>query len=129
MSRRSVFGSLLGLVFLMNMARVVFAPLIEPIRVTTGASDATLGLLATLVWLGSGLTRLPTGFLLTRISRAKVIFGSGVVLTLGTTFTALTDDPELLLEMADTRARKRALSIATGVGAVAVAELKNEVDR
>jgi hypothetical protein len=38
------------------------------------------------------------------------------------------DDPELLLEMADTRARKRALSIATGVGAVAVAELKNEVD-
>lgn len=38
------------------------------------------------------------------------------------------DDAELLLEMADTRARKRALSIATGVGAVAVAELKNEVD-
>lgn len=37
------------------------------------------------------------------------------------------DDSELLLEMADTRARKRALSIATGVGAVAVAELKNEV--
>jgi hypothetical protein len=39
------------------------------------------------------------------------------------------DDPELLLEMADTRARKRALSIATGVGAVAVAELKNEVEQ
>lgn len=39
------------------------------------------------------------------------------------------DDPELLLEMADTRARKRALSIATGVGAVAVEELKNRVDR
>jgi hypothetical protein len=38
------------------------------------------------------------------------------------------DDETLLLEMADTRARKRALSIATGVGAVAVAELKNEVD-
>jgi len=39
------------------------------------------------------------------------------------------DDPWLLLEMAGTRARKRALSIATGAGAVAVAELKNEVDR
>jgi hypothetical protein len=39
------------------------------------------------------------------------------------------DDPELLLEMADTRARKRALSIATGVGVVAVAEMKNEVER
>jgi hypothetical protein len=37
------------------------------------------------------------------------------------------DNPELLLEMADTRARKRALSIATGVGAVAVSELKSEV--
>jgi len=37
------------------------------------------------------------------------------------------DDSYLLLEMADTRARKRALSIATGVGAVAVAELKSEV--
>jgi hypothetical protein len=34
------------------------------------------------------------------------------------------DDKVLLLEMADTRARKRALSIATGVGAVAVEELK-----
>jgi hypothetical protein len=39
------------------------------------------------------------------------------------------DDPWLLLEMAGTRARKRALSIATGAGAVAVEELKHEVDR
>lgn len=39
------------------------------------------------------------------------------------------DDSPLLLEMADTRARKRALSIATGVGAVAVEELRNEVER
>jgi hypothetical protein len=36
------------------------------------------------------------------------------------------DDSYLILEMADTRARKRALSIATGAGAVAVSELKNE---
>ena len=36
------------------------------------------------------------------------------------------DDAHLLLEMADTRARKRALSIATGAGAVAVDELINE---
>lgn len=39
------------------------------------------------------------------------------------------DDPELLLEMADTRARKRALSIATGVGVVAVAELKTDIQK
>lgn len=38
------------------------------------------------------------------------------------------DDESLLLEMADTRARKRALSIVSGVGAIAVEELKNEVD-
>ena len=37
------------------------------------------------------------------------------------------DDAELLLEMADTRATKRVLAIATGVGAVAVEELKNEL--
>jgi len=38
------------------------------------------------------------------------------------------DDPWLLLEMAGTRARKRALSVATGAGAVAVEELKSELD-
>jgi len=38
------------------------------------------------------------------------------------------DDKSLLLEMADTRARKRALSVATGVGTIAVEELRNEVD-
>jgi len=38
------------------------------------------------------------------------------------------DDKTLLLELAGTRARKRALSIATGTGAVAVAELKNETE-
>jgi len=38
------------------------------------------------------------------------------------------DDKSLLLEMADTRARKRALSVATGVGTVAVSELQNEVE-
>lgn len=46
----------------------------------------------------------------------------------GSAHTERGDDAVLLLEMADTRARKRALSIATGVGAVAVEELKNEVD-
>ena len=90
-----MFGSLLGLIFFINLARVVFAPLIEPIRAATGASDATLGLLATLVWAGSAVPRLPTGLLLTRVSRAQAIFASGVILTLGTTFTALTTAPTL----------------------------------
>ncbi|MBV0923675.1 MFS transporter [Halomicroarcula limicola] len=81
----------------MNLSRVVFAPLIEPIRAATGASDATLGLLATLVWAGSAVPRLPTGYLLTRLTRAQVIFGSGVLLTGGTAFVALNTDPTLLL--------------------------------
>jgi len=96
-SRRRVFGSLLGLIFVINLGRVVFAPLIEPIRVATGASDATLGLLATLVWAGSAVPRLPTGLLLTRVSRARAILASGLILTLGTAFTALTRDPLGLL--------------------------------
>ncbi|WP_276273935.1 MFS transporter [Haloarcula litorea] len=85
------------MVFLINLARVVFAPLIEPIRAATGASDATLGLLATLVWVGSAVPRLPTGYLLTRFDRSTVVLASGVVLTLGTAFTALVTDPTLLL--------------------------------
>lgn len=39
------------------------------------------------------------------------------------------DSETLLLEMADTRATKRALAMATGVGAVSVSELKNELDQ
>jgi hypothetical protein len=37
------------------------------------------------------------------------------------------DDPTLLLELATTRARKRALAGATGIGLIAVEELKNEL--
>jgi hypothetical protein len=37
------------------------------------------------------------------------------------------DDATLLLELATTRARKRALAGATGVGLIAVEELKNEL--
>lgn len=39
------------------------------------------------------------------------------------------DDKELLLEMADTRARKRAVAQATGVGMVAVSELQNDLNQ
>jgi hypothetical protein len=44
----------------------------------------------------------------------------------GSAAEARGDDRGLLVEMADTRARKRALSQATGVGMVAVSELMNE---
>ena len=89
MSRRTVFGSLLGLVFLINLARVVFAPLLEPLGGALGANDAALGTIATLAWLGSAVPRIPTGYLLTRISRAKVILGSAGVLATAAVATSL----------------------------------------
>ena len=122
-SRRPVFGSLLGLIFVINLARVVFAPLIEPIRAATGASDATLGLLATLVWAGSAIPRLPTGILLTRIRRPTAILASGLVLTAGTTFTALTTEPTLLLVGAFT------MGLASGVYLIAANPLISELYR
>lgn len=80
MSRGRVFGSLLAYVFLVNLARVVFAPLVDPLMVTFEVGPGAAGLVATLTWLGSGITRLPTGYLLTRMSRQRVVLLSGGVL-------------------------------------------------
>ncbi|WP_018257930.1 MFS transporter [Halomicrobium katesii] len=89
MSRRTVFGSLLGLVFLVNLARVVFAPLLEPLGTALDANDAALGTIATLAWLGSALPRIPTGYLLTRISRSAVILASSGILAVAAVATSL----------------------------------------
>jgi hypothetical protein len=61
--------------------------------------------------------------------KATATIDGRVVESYGSAHVDRGDDKTLLLEMADTRARKRALSIATGAGAVAVEELRNEVDR
>lgn len=81
MSRRTLFASLCATVFLVNLARVVYAPLLEPLKAAFGVGDAAVGLLATLVWLGSALPRVPVGYLLTRLRRRTVVLASGVVLT------------------------------------------------
>nr|WP_256531735.1 MFS transporter [Halovivax cerinus] len=78
--RAGVFGSLCVLVFLVNFARVIYAPLLEPFRTAFGVSEAAVGLLATLVWIGSAAPRFPTGYLLTRYPRHRVVLGSGLVL-------------------------------------------------
>lgn len=57
--------------------------------------------------------------------KATATRGERVVEAYGSAHVDRGDDHYLLLEMADTRARKRALSIATGAGAVAVDELIN----
>ena len=70
------------IVLLVNLARVVFALLLPPIRAAFGASSAAIGLLATLAWLGSALPRLPTGYLLTLVPRYAMILVAGTVLSL-----------------------------------------------
>lgn len=87
--RLQVFSSLLVLVFLVNFGRVVFAPLLDPFIRVFDAGEATVGLIATLAWLGSALPRLPTGYLLTRFSRQRVIVGTGLLLAGAAILTAL----------------------------------------
>lgn len=69
-----------------------------------------------------------TGFEYCRVKATATTPDGRVCEAYGSAHVDRDDDKTLLLEMADTRARKRALSIATGVGAVAVAELKSEVE-
>ena len=87
-TRTQVFGSLCVLVFLVNFGRVVYAPLLEPFRETFGASAGAVGLLATLVWIGSAAPRFPTGYLLTKLPRHQVVLGSGLVLVGGSILAA-----------------------------------------
>jgi len=96
-SRRQLFGSLCALVFLVNLARVVFAPLLNPLRAAFGVGDAAVGLLATLAWLGSASPRLPVGYLLTRVPRRYVILGAGTVLTAAAAFASLAPSIEVLM--------------------------------
>lgn len=76
------------MVLLVNLARVVFAPLLEPLQTQFGVSATAIGLLATLAWLGSALPRLPTGYLLTRVPQHAVIFVAGAMLTISPIFAA-----------------------------------------
>jgi predicted MFS family arabinose efflux permease len=76
------------MVFLVNLARVVFAPLVSEFIVVFDVGEATAGSIATLVWLGSALLRLPTGWLLTRVPRHRVVLGTGLVLSVASAFTA-----------------------------------------
>ena len=77
MSRRRLFGSLCGLVFLVNLARIVFAPLLNVFITEFGITEGTAGLIATLAWIGSASLRLPAGWLLTRVPRHWVVLVSG----------------------------------------------------
>ena len=90
-TRRRFFGSLCGMVFLVNLARVVFAPLLEPLIAAFSMSAGTAGFIATLAWMGSALLRIPTGVLLTRVARRHVVLGTGVLLSASAVATAAAD--------------------------------------
>ena len=77
------------MVFLVNLARVVFAPLIQPVAADLGVSAASLGVVASAAWLGSAAPRMPTGYLLTHVARHRVIAATGGLLVVASAFTAV----------------------------------------
>ena len=77
------------MVFLVNLARVVFAPLVQPVAADLGVTAASLGIVTSAAWLGSAAPRLPTGYLLTRVARHRAIAATGTLLTGTSVFTAL----------------------------------------
>ena len=78
-----------SMVFLVNLARVVFAPLIQPVAADLGVSAASLGVVASAAWLGSAAPRMPTGYLLTHVARHRVIAATGGLLVVASAFTAV----------------------------------------
>ena len=85
---RRLFGTLCGLVFLVNFGRVAFPPLVETLQLQFGVGPATIGVVTSLVWLGTALPRIPVGYLLTRIPRDRVVLGAGTLLVAAAAFTA-----------------------------------------
>jgi predicted MFS family arabinose efflux permease len=76
------------MIFLVNLARVVFAPLLQEFIAVFQIGEGTAGLIATAAWLGSALLRVPTGWILTRVSRHRVILVTGGLLAGAAAFTA-----------------------------------------
>ena len=87
---RRLFGTLCGFGFLVNLGRVGFAPLVQPLVGAFDASEATLGLLVTVVWLGTAAARVPTGYVLMRVPRQRVVLATGAALATGAVVAAPT---------------------------------------
>ncbi|AFO57251.1 MULTISPECIES: MFS transporter [unclassified Natrinema] len=97
MTRTRLFASLCGLVFFLNLARVIFAPLLDVFIGEFGIGEATAGLIVTLAWVGSSSLRLPTGWLLTKVPRHYIVIGSGLILAASSAIAATaTTVPQLM---------------------------------
>jgi predicted MFS family arabinose efflux permease len=77
------------MVFLVNLARVLFAPLVQPAAAEFGVTAASLGVVTSAAWLGSATLRLPTGYLLTHVARHHVTAATGVLLVCSSLLTAV----------------------------------------
>jgi MFS family permease len=94
------------MVLLVNLARVIFAPLVNQIDAEFGTVTADLagssltigiaGSIATLAWVGSAAPRIPTGYLLTYLPRHWIVLSAGIILTAAATFTATVSSPVAL---------------------------------
>jgi len=120
-SRARLFGSLCGLVFLINFARIVFAPLLSAFIAEFPIREGTAGLIVTLVWIGSAASRMPTGWLLTRVARHRVVLGAGTVLAAASAFTATAGSVPALM------AGAFCLGLASGVYFVAANPFVSEL--
>ncbi|WP_224449901.1 MFS transporter [Haloprofundus salilacus] len=118
---RRLFGTLCGLVLLVNFGRTAFAPLVEPLQAAFGVGPAAIGLVTSLVWFGTAVPRIPVGYLLTRIPRHRVVLGTGVLLAVAAAFTA-TATSLLALQLG-----AFAIGIASGAYFVAAVPLVGEL--
>jgi MFS family permease len=118
--RLGVFTSICVFSFLVNFGRIAFAPLVD-VFIESGVPEATAGLVATLVWVGSALPRLPTGYLLTKVRRHRVISGMGLALAGAAAFTALSPGIRV------TAVGALLVGLATGVFFIAANPLVSEL--
>jgi DHA1 family inner membrane transport protein len=75
--------------FLVNLSRVIFAPLVQPVAADLDVTAASLGVVASAAWVGSAAPRLPTGYLLTRFPRHQLVGATGAVLVVTSAATGL----------------------------------------
>jgi DHA1 family inner membrane transport protein len=75
--------------FLVNLSRLVFAPLVQPVAADLDVTAASLGVVASATWVGSAAPRLPTGYLLTRFPRHQLVGATGAVLVVTSAATGL----------------------------------------
>jgi DHA1 family inner membrane transport protein len=86
--RTGIFVGICALSFLVNFGRIAFAPLVD-VFIRSGVAPATAGLVASAVWIGSALSRLPAGYVLTRVRRHRLVLVAGGALAVAAAATAM----------------------------------------